>query len=555
MGKRILIIGGVAGGASAAARARRLSEDAEIIMVERGPYVSFANCGLPYYVGGEITSREKLLVQTPEGLKNRFNIDVRVQTEALSIDRAKRTVELRDLATRRTYSETYDALVLSPGAKPVVPPVPGIERAGLYTVRNVPDVDAITEWIDRVSAQRAVVIGGGYIGLEMVEQLKRKGLEVAVAEAMHQVMMPLDREMAAMLHAELRANGVKLYLGDAVASLESPRGDEQATASVVVLKSGVRLPADVVILGVGVRPENELAAEAGLKIGARGGICVDQQMRTEDPNIWAVGDAVEVFEPVTGAWVQIPLAGPANRQGRIAADSIFGRGSIYSGTWGTAALRLFSLTAAMSGANERSLGAAGVKHQAVHLHPMSHAGYYPGASPIALKLIFSPEGRILGVQAVGKDTVERRVDVIAAAMQSGMTVQQLAEVELCYSPPVGSAKDPVNMAGMVATNVLNGDVDLAQWYEIPKLDPEKTLILDVRNKSERDAGFIPNSIHIPLHDLRGKLAELPRDKDIVAYCQSGQRSYYASRLLRMNGFKVRNLSGSYKTWSTAQDKA
>ncbi len=550
--KRVVVVGGVAGGASAAARARRLSEDAEIIVFERGPHVSFANCGLPYYVGGEIARRDDLLIQTPESLRARFNLDVRVSSEVITLDRQSKHVRVRDLTTGKEYREHYDALVLAPGSVPLKPPIPGIDRDGHFTVRNVPDVEKIMAWIQSGSARRAVVVGGGYIGLEMTEQLQRRGLAVAVVEALPQVMAPLDPEMAAWLHQELRANGVELILNDPVAGFEPPRAGEESRASVVVLKSGQRLPADLVVLGLGVRPETALARAAGLEIGPTGGIRVDAHLRTSDPAIWAVGDAIEVLDTVTGLPSLIPLAGPANRQGRIAADNVFGRPSRYDSTCGTAIVRLFKLTAGCTGANEKSLRKANTAFHALHLHPGSHAGYYPGSSPIALKILFATgSGKLLGAQAVGSDGVDKRIDVLATALRAGMTVHDLAELELAYAPPFGSAKDPINLAGMAAQNVLAGDVALAQWYELAHLDPQRSLVLDVRSDIERHAGAIPGSLHIPLPQLRHRLSELPKDREIVVSCQSGQRSYYAARLLSQRGFHVRNLTGSYRTWKTA----
>ncbi len=550
--KRVVIVGGVAGGASAAARARRLSEEAVITVFERGPHVSFANCGLPYFVGGEILEPDALLLQTPQSLRARFNLDVRVQSEVIGIDRQEQKVKVREVQTGREYEHPYDALILSTGASPMKPPIPGIERPGHFTVRNIPDVDRIMAWIQKCHAGRAVVVGGGYIGLEMAEQLKRRGLSVTVVEALPQVMAPLDPEMAAWLHQELRANGVELHLGDPVAAFEPPASGENARASIVVLKSARRLAADIVVLGLGVRPESELARQAGLELGKLGGIRVNEHLQTSDPRIWAVGDAIEVRDAVTGSWSVIPLAGPANRQGRIAAENIFGRPSRYEGTWGTAILRLFGLTAGATGANEKALRKAGRPYQAVHLHPNSHAGYYPGAEPIALKILFAPDtGRLLGAQAVGPEGVDKRIDVLATALQGGMTVEDLAALELAYAPPYGSAKDPVNLAGMIAQNVLAGDVQLAQWSEIGQLNPGTTVLLDVRTAPERKAGLIPGSIHIPLHELRARLGELPKDREIVVHCQSGQRSYYACRILTQRGFRARNLTGSYRTWKTA----
>ena len=550
--KRIVIVGGVAGGASAAARARRLSEEAEIIIFERGPHVSFANCGLPYFVGGEIADRDELLLQTPQSLRARFNLDVRVLSEVVAIDRVAQKVRVREAQFGKEYEQPYDELVLSTGAAPVHPDVPGLDRDGHFLVHNVPDVEKLTAWIKDTQARRAVVVGGGYIGLEMAEQLQRRGLAVALAQRPAQVMTPLDPEMAAWLHQELHANGVELHLNDAVASFEPPQAGESARASVVVLKSGLRLPADLVVLGMGVRPETSLARQAGLEIGTLGGIRVNEHLQTSDPHIWAVGDAIEVRDAVTGAWSLIPLAGPANRQGRIAADNIFGKHSHYDGTLGTSILRLFKLTAACTGASEKTLKKAGIPYQAIHLHPASHAGYYPGASPIAMKVLFAPEtGKLLGAQAVGQDGVDKRMDVLATALKAGMTVHDLAELELAYAPPFGSAKDPVNLAGMAAQNVLDGSVSLAQWHEVASLNPATALVLDVRSDGERQAGYIPGSAHIPLPQLRARVGELPKDKEIVVSCQSGQRSYFACRFLSQRGYRVRNLTGSYRTWKTA----
>jgi NADPH-dependent 2,4-dienoyl-CoA reductase/sulfur reductase-like enzyme/rhodanese-related sulfurtransferase len=560
MSKRIAIIGGVAGGASAAARARRLDENAQITIFERGPHVSFANCGLPYYIGGEIEQASSLVVQTPQMLADKFNLDVRVRSEVVAIDRDAKQLVVANLDSGEQYRHDYDVLVISTGAAPLRPPIPGIERDGHFTLRNIPDMHAIDRWIEGRTARRAVIVGGGYIGLELAEQLNRRGLQVTVAEALPQVMAPLDPEMAAMLHLELRKHGVELHLSDPVAGFESPRDGEAAGASVVVLKSGERLPADVVILGLGVKPETKLAREAQLTIGERGGIRVDEHMRTNDPAIYAIGDVVEVRNRITGDWTLVPLAGPANRQGRIVADHINGRDSAYKGTLGTAVLRLFDLTAGVTGANERTLREAGIAYEVIHLHPNHHVGYYPGAKPIAMKLLFAPgsapdSGRILGAQAIGEAGIDKRIDVIATAILGGMTVDDLAELELSYAPPVGAAKDPVNLAGMIAQNMIAGDVRMMQWHEVDNLDPVKTLLLDVREDDERAAGHIPGSKHIPLGQLRDRLAELPKDRTILAHCQSGQRSYYACRVLSQHGYDCVNLAGSFKTWSVATEAA
>ncbi len=548
-GPKILIVGGVAGGASTAARARRLSENAQIIMFERGPHVSFANCGLPYFLGGEITQQSKLLVQTPQALYDRFRIDVRTLSEVTAIDREAKEVTICNLQDKQTYTESYDHLVLSTGASPLVPPIPGIGKEGQFTLRNVVDTELIDQWIKNKKAQRAIVVGGGYIGLEMAEQLRHRGLEVVLAEALPQVMAPMDMEMANILHRTLRDHGIELHLGDPVASFESNGNG----TTLVTLKSGTRLGADLVILGLGVRPETKLAREADLTLGERGGIRVNDHMQTNDPAIFAIGDAIEVRNRVTSQWSLVPLAGPANRQGRIVADNIFGRDATYKGTLGTAVLRLFELSAACTGINERTCQQANIPYEIVHLHPNHHVGYYPGAKPIALKLIFAPDtGKILGAQAVGEKGVDKRIDVIATAILGGMTVNDLAELELAYAPPFGAAKDPVNLAGMAAQNILAGDVAVMQWHQVQSLDLEKTLILDVRDDPERAAGHIPNTIHIPLNNLRDRLTELPKNKQILVHCQSGQRSYYACRILSLHGFQCANLTGSYKTWKMAQ---
>jgi NADPH-dependent 2,4-dienoyl-CoA reductase/sulfur reductase-like enzyme/rhodanese-related sulfurtransferase len=468
--------------------------------------------------------------KTPESLKVRFNLDVRINTEVIRIDRAARRIRVRECETGREYEEAYDALILSTGASPMKPPIPGIDRPNHFVVRNIPDVEKIMAWSKDCQRCRAVVVGGGYIGLEMAEQLRHRGFDVTVVEALPQVMTPLDPEMAAWLHAELRANGVALHLNDPVVSFEPPSEQEPARTSIVVLKSGQRLPADSVVLGLGVKPEVGLARDAGLEIDKMGGIRVNEYLQTGDPHIWAVGDAIEVRDGVTGQWALIPLAGPANR--RSHADNIPGRPSRYN-TPGHHNLRLF-ITAGRAQINPR----AAIPFQAIHLHPGSHAGYYPGAQPIALKVLFAPDtGRLLGAQAIGNEGVDKRIDVLATALKAGMTVHDLAELELAYAPPYGSAKDPVNLAGMAAQNVLAGDVALAQWNEVASLDPSTTLLLDVRRSDERAAGFIPGSTHIPLDELRQRLSELPRDREIIVYCQSGQRSYNAARVLSQHGFR------------------
>jgi len=541
--KKIVVVGGVAGGASCAARCRRLDETAEILLMDRGPYVSFANCGLPYYVGDVIKDEAKLLVANPALFRDRFNIEVRTEHEVIAIDREAREIEVKDLATDQTYREAYDALVLSPGAAAVRPPLPGIDLPGIFVVRTVPDSRHIRAWIEEKDAKSAVVVGGGFIGLEMAENLVHRGLSVTVVEMLDQVMPPLDPEMAKPVQQHLEKHGVKVALGDGVAGfIESWDGRISVNT-----KSGAQHPGDIVILAIGVRPETALAKAAGLELGARGGIRVDERMRTNDPNIWAIGDAVEVRDVVTGEWTLIPLAGPANRQGRIAADVICGRDSKFRGVQGTAICGVFDLAVASTGASEKSLLRAGITdYDKVYLHPANHVSYYPGAKPINLKLLFrKSDGRILGAQAVGEAGVDRRIDVIATAIQFGGTVFDLEESELCYAPQFGGAKDPVNFAGMIAANSLRGDLPLADWKQ---LLPDSALLVDVRDPGEFEDGHIAGAINLPLNELRERLGELPRDRELWLYCRVGQRGYYATRLLMQHGFKVKNLSGGYLTY-------
>jgi NADPH-dependent 2,4-dienoyl-CoA reductase/sulfur reductase-like enzyme/rhodanese-related sulfurtransferase len=545
---RILIVGGVAGGASCAARARRLSEKAEIIMFERGPYVSFANCGLPYYVGGVITDEKELFVVSPQVFKERFNVEVRTRSEVLAIDRDKSEIEVRKGRTGEVYRERYDALVLAPGAAPIRPPLPGIDLPGIFSLRTIPDSRQIMEQIAVRKAKRAVVVGGGFIGLEMTENLVRRGLSVTIVEMLPQVMPPLDPEMAAPIQEHLAAHGVSLSLNDAVAAFE--RGPEEDTISVIT-KSGGRHVCDMVLLAIGVRPETGLAKEAGLEVGRLGGIRVDDHMRTSDERIWAVGDAVEVRDFISGEWSLFPLAGPANRQGRIAADVILGREARFRGGQGTMVCQVFDITVAATGVREKALSRGklhgwGRHYEKVYLHPNQHSRYYPGASPVSMKLIFSTEdGKVLGAQAVGREGVEKRIDVIAMAIQKGATVFDLEEAELCYAPQFGAAKDPVNIAGMIAGNVLRGDAPVAHWAEAKTSEP---YVLDVRDPEEFARGHAEGAANIPLNSLRERMGELPRGREILVYCAVGQRSYYASRALRLKGFPARNISGGINTY-------
>ncbi|WP_374018107.1 CoA-disulfide reductase [Paenibacillus thiaminolyticus] len=542
--RKIVIVGGVAGGATAAARLRRLDEHAEIIMFERGEHISYANCGLPYYIGGVIPKRQSLLVQTPQGMSKRFRIDIRTEQEVTAIDRERHIVSVRNGKTGEQYGESYDTLILSPGAKPIVPPIEGLNEAKqTFTLRSIPDTDRIKAHVDETSPQRAVIIGGGFIGLEMADSLAHRGIAVTVVEMADQVMAPLDPEMAAIVHHHLREKGIELILGDGVRAFQ----DEGRS---IVLASGRVLPTDMTILSIGVRPENELARSAGLALGERGGILVDEYMRTADPDIWAVGDAIEVKDYIHGTPAMVPLAWPANRQGRLVADNIYGKGQSYRGTLGTAVAKVFDLTVAVAGSNAKTLQKLGVPYESVHIHPASHAGYYPGGSPISLKLTFHPEtGAIYGVQGVGMQGVDKRIDVVATAIKGNLTVHDLPDLELAYAPPYSSAKDPVNMLGYVASHVVDGDVKVVHYDQIDRMVREGACLIDARESTEREAGYIEGSIHIPLGDLRSQLDELPRDRPIVVSCQVGLRGYLATRILDQHGFESMNLSGGYKTYA------
>ena len=546
MPNRTIIVGGVAGGASCAARLRRLDEQAEIVIYERGHYVSFANCGLPYHIGGIIADEAKLLVASPKLLNDRFRITVKVRHEVIEIDRAAQIVTVRDLESGVESRDHYDHLVLSPGANAIIPQFPGVDLTGVFTVRTVPDARHVRAWIDERKATRALIVGGGFIGLEMAENLRHRGLAVTLIEKADQVMPPLDPEMAAPVRARLADHGVNLLLGDAASAIRNEGADLRVTT-----ERGAEVVTDLVILAIGVRPETTLARQSGLQLGPRGGFQVDAQMRTSDPRILAVGDAVEVVDIVSGTPALVPLAGPANRQGRLAAEIISGRQGTFRGVQGTAVCGIFGLTVAMTGASERSLKRAGAPAPGVvRLHPAQHVGYYPGAKPIHLKLLYRKEdGRVLGAQAVGEEGVERRIDVIATAMRLGATVDDLADLELCYAPQYGAAKDPVNLAGMLAMNDRNGDAPALPWSAA---DDAGFTVLDVREPGEWAAGHHQRAIHIPLHEVRDRLDEIPRGQPLAVYCAGGQRSYYAVRLLRQHGFDARNLSGG---WQSARHRA
>jgi len=546
MAKRILIVGGVAGGASAAARLRRLDETAEIIIFERGDYISFANCGLPYYIGGEINDRDDLLLQTPESFKKRFNIEVRIRNEVTGIDSEKKQINVKNLNSGETYTESYDKLILSPGAEPIRPPIPGIDSDRIFTLRNVPDTDLINDYIDKHKPKRAVIVGAGYIGLEMAENLRQRGMLVAIVEMVDQVLPVIDKEMAGFIQPELQKHNVALWLNDAVANFRPSNSRIE-----VGLKSGMELSCEMVILAMGVKPEVKLARQAKLVIGETGGIKVNRNLQTNDPDIYAIGDAIEVRNFALDNPTLIPLAGPANKQGRIVADNIFGRNRQYNGTQGTSILKVFDLTVAMTGASEKALAKTNMEYEKLYIHPANHVGYYPGAKQMCIKLLFTrPEGKILGAQIVGSRGVDRRIDIFAVAIRAGLTVFDLQELELAYAPPYGSGKDAVNMAGFVASNILEGTMEVTHWNQLDDAD----YILDVRSAGEFKRGNAPSSINIPVDELRNKLNELPKDTAINVYCAVGIRSYIACRILTQNGFIARNISGGYITYCSYQNK-
>ncbi|UWG98261.1 CoA-disulfide reductase [Dehalobacter sp. DCM] len=542
MNKKIVIVGGVAGGATTAARLRRLDENSEIILLERGEHISFANCGLPYFIGGVIKGRDKLLVQTVKGMTDRFRIDIRIKSEVTAINRQDKKIEIKNLSTGQVYEESYDILILSPGASPIVPGIEGITgNPRVFSLRTIPDAEAIDHFIDQYQARTAVVVGGGFIGLEMAENLKERNLDVYLVEATEQVQPALDYEMASLLHTHLQDKGIRLVLKDSVVKLDGSR---------VFLQSRQQIEADMIIMAIGVRPENMLAVKAGLEIGERGAIRVNDYLQTSDESIYAIGDAIEVKHYITGQPTNIPLAWPANRQGRLLADNLYGTPKPYRGTLGTSVAKVFDLTAASTGINEKQAIKLGLKYRVIHIHPNSHAGYYPGSTVLDMKLIFTEEGKILGAQAVGYKGAEKRIDVIATAIKGNLTVYDLQDLELAYAPPYSSGKDPVNMIGYAAANILDNKVKTIQYHEIDAVVAAGNILVDVRQPEEIELGKISGSINIPLPELRSRLGELPKDKPIYLTCQIGLRGYIAARILAQHGFEPINLDGGFRTYSS-----
>ncbi|MFC4600276.1 FAD-dependent oxidoreductase [Cohnella hongkongensis] len=542
MSKRVVIIGGVAGGASAAARLRRLDEYAHIIMFERDEHISFANCGLPYYIGDSIKERSKLLIQTPEAMHRRFNLDIRTESEVMSIDAVAKTVRVKS-KERGIYDESYDYLILSPGAKPVRPALPGIESSKIYTLRNVADTDRIKQSVTASHTKSAIVIGGGFIGVEMAENLKQLGLNVTLVEAGSQLLTPFDIEMSNVLAQELERHGVKLLFSDSVQSFKETGRQIQ-----VEMESGKSLVSDLVILAIGVMPDTAFLKDSGLELTPKGHIIVNEKLETNLEGVYAVGDAVQVVDFVNGDQTVIPLAGPANKQGRIAADNVCGLGTTYKGSQGTTIIKVFGQTGAATGNNEKTLKRLGIPYHVTYVHPSSHASYYPGATPLTIKLLFDDKGRVLGAQAVGSKGIDKRIDDIATVIRFRGTVNDLSELELAYAPPYSSAKDPVNMAGYTAENILAGRTQVFVPEDLRLIDPEKTMLVDVRTEIEHNRGHIPGSVHIPVDELRSRLNELDSEKEIWVYCQIGLRGYTASRILMQKGIRVRNLVGGYKTY-------
>lgn len=551
MGIKLVIVGGVAGGATAAARARRVSEDAEIVVFERGEYISFANCGLPYYIGNVIKKRAHLLLATPKEFKQRYNIDVRIFSEVVGLNAKEKTVEIKNTVTGEKYKESYDRLILSPGAEPIKPPLEGIELENIFHLRNIPDSDRIKKIVDERNPRRAVVVGGGFIGLEMAENLTERGVKTTIVEMLDQVMPSLDYEMATLIHDHLEAKNVELELENGVKSFS-----KASDRMLVTTQKGGEIECDLVLLSVGIRPENTLAIQADLKIGPTGGIAVDDTMRTSDPNIYAVGDAVEVRDIVTGFPTLTALAGPANKQARIAADNALGRKSIFAGTLGTSVVKVFDMVLASTGANEKFLKKHDIPYLVSYTHSGSHAGYYPGATNTSIKILFSPgTGKVLGAQIVGKIGVDKRIDVLATAIRAKMTVFDLQELELAYAPPYSSAKDPINICGFVAANILKGDMEIAHWSELDTLQKNGEILIDLRTQFELNhVGKIEGALHIPIDNLRNRLSELDKQKNYIPFCAIGFRGYLAHRILVQNGFKSRNLSGGFMTYTMANKK-
>jgi len=538
---KVIIVGGMAGGASAAARLRRLNEHAEIIVLEKDRYISYASCGLPYYIGEVIKDRDDLFVHTPEDMKVRFNIDVRTENEVLRVNTKEKTVTVRS-GTRGIYEESYDYLVLSPGARAYRPDIPGIDSDRVLTLKNIPDADAIKSLTDEKGMKSAVIIGGGFIGIETAENLVKRGVAVSVTELFPHILSQFDEDIAVLLERELVRNGVNLFLNTSVTAIE-----EKEEKLEIVLSTGEKISADFVISAAGVVPDTDFLRDSGIELGPKGHIIVNDRMQTNVENVYAVGDAVEVTDYINGKKTAIPLAGPANKQGRTAADNIAGLNPVYKGTQGTSIIKVFSLTAACTGNNEKMLKRAGIPYKAVYVHPMSHASYYPGATQMTLKLLFDDQGKIFGAQAAGHDGVDKRIDVIATVIRLNGTVNDLAELELSYAPPYSSAKDPVNMAGFVAQNSLAGLSHLITWNEFEQLDKDDYILVDVRTENEYKKGHVNGAINIPVDELRERLHELDRSKTIVVYCRVGYRGYIADRILSQNGFRVLNITGGYKS--------
>lgn len=543
MKKKIIIVGGVAGGASTAARLRRLDETAEIIMLEKGDYISFANCGLPYYIGEKIKDREKLIVQTPENMMARFNLDIRTNSEAIKVDTVNNTVKIKN-KLGETYDETYDYLVLSPGAKPIKPPIPGINSERILTLRNIPDTDKIKKIVASNTIKNAVVIGGGFIGIEMAENLKEQGIDVTLIEAAPHILAPFDSDMSVIAEKEMMDNGVNLILGDAVESFK-----DELEYTEILLKSGLKIEADLIILSIGVAPDTSFIENSNIELSSKGHIIVDKHMKTNVDNIFALGDAVQLTDFINGEKTVLALAGPANKQGRIVADNICSINSSFNGAQGTSIIKIFGLTAASTGNNERTLTRLGIPFKVIYVHPFAHASYYPAALPLSLKLIFNEDGKILGAQSIGYDGVDKRIDVIASVIRLGGTVHDLTELELSYAPPFSSAKDPVNMASFTAENVLNGLSDVITPSKLISYDMKDVILVDVRSEIEFANGHLEGAMNLPVDNLRENLSTLDKNKEIIVYCQVGIRGYIAERILRQNGFKSKNLTGGYKTMS------